>query len=469
MVCKTNIDSIRVLDEQIREYERTVIELKRTRNSLLDISKFPPEVLGNIFHWNVIRKGDFGGLDKRSHNFLAVCHHWFEVASRTPEVWSFWGNTTKDWNRWYRRSGTAPLDLVLSGNYDGGFDDEDSLDEDLCNALKDRATRDAIRCVHLRADYSTLIGDIINELTTGDEELRSNSMESLVLWNLDSTDPVDVSRLFTHYRFPRLQRLKLADCTISSWDHLSSRTSILTTLELDFADRSRTLTTSQLLSVLASNPTLQRVALFRRAVPDDDSGESSFRVQLHQLKELCLGGILQHILKLLNRLDHPRNLDTLNLTLHSCGVMDISRTIGPYLRDHLQRRDRPQDGLNLLAPREGPHPSQITLHIGNARRIKFSAPSRAEITTFVRVRVLLSRAPHEEVLQTAALDLTTYVPREEVAHFRMYHKIAARVDMYTQFPNLRALSFANISLPAAFPNPNLIRGGGSSLLWNTSF
>jgi len=466
MDCKANIDSIRALDEQIREYEETLIKLKRTRNSLLNVSKLPPEVLGDIFHWNVIRKGDFGGLDEGSHNFLPVCHHWFEVASRTPELWSFWGNTTKDWARWYRRFGTTPLDLVLSAGHFADDFDGGGLNRDLRNALKDRAAQDTIRLVHLKADESTLIDDIIDDLTTTGGELRPNSMESLVLWNLDYTDVVDVSGFFAHYRFPRLRRLDLTNCSISSWDHLSLRTSILTTLKLDFANRSRTPlstptlaptpTTSQLLSMLASNPTLQRVALSRCAIPDDGGGESSSRVQLRHLKELRLDGNLQHVLKLLNQLDHPRNLYTLALTLYGCDVVDIPRTIGPYLRDYLQRRDKPQGGLNLFVSSGGNH---IAFHAGDARLIDFSALSQAEINVFAEIVVVLNAEQHRDILERAALDLTTYAPREDVVHFRMYNEFATGVDTYTQFPNLRALSFANISLPLAIPNPNLIGEG----------
>lgn len=50
---ETNVDSIRALEEQIKEHERAIIKLKRTRKSLLNVSTFPPEVLGNIFCWNV--------------------------------------------------------------------------------------------------------------------------------------------------------------------------------------------------------------------------------------------------------------------------------------------------------------------------------------------------------------------------------------------------------------------------------
>jgi len=130
--------AVRALEEQIREHERATIELKRARNSLLNISKLPPEVLGNIFRWNVSFENDFGGLEEGSHDFLFVCHHWSEVASHTSGLWSFWGNNLKDWARWCRRSGTAPLDLVLDG-VEYGVENFDTI---LHNALQDHATAD---------------------------------------------------------------------------------------------------------------------------------------------------------------------------------------------------------------------------------------------------------------------------------------------------------------------------------------
>ena len=69
MDCEVNLNSVCALEEQIREHEKIAIRLKHVRNSLLNVSKLPPEVLGRFFHWNVTLKGDFGGLDEGSHNF----------------------------------------------------------------------------------------------------------------------------------------------------------------------------------------------------------------------------------------------------------------------------------------------------------------------------------------------------------------------------------------------------------------
>ena len=448
---ETNIDSIRILEEQIREHERAVIRLKRARNSLLSVSKLPPELLGKIFHCNVAPKSDFDGLNKRSHNFLLVCHHWFEVASHTPDLWSFWGNTPKDWTRWYRRSGTAPLDLVLGQpDYGGYYDDNDYVyGPTLRDVLQDRATRDAIRRVHLTTRSHRLLSSIVKSLTSNHEEPRSIGMESFVLRN-DSQKTLDVSNFFARYRFPKLQRLDLSNCVISSWNHLTSRTSVLMTLFLDLRCQLTTPTISRLLSVLASNPALRKVGLINCAVPGGGGGESSVRVQLHHLKELLLDGDLRRVIRLLDHLDHSRNIDNLSLTLYNSDVADITQTVGPYLRDHLHRRDRPQNGLNLHVSSDNP----IVFRAGDAGGIDFSAPEREQINTFFGITLVLKEVPPKGVLERAALDLIVHAPLEEVVYLHAHNVSVIVEDTHTRFPNLRALSFDTIPLRAAFPNPS---------------
>ena len=144
---EANIDSIRALDEQI-------IKLKRIRNSLLNIStRVPPEILGCIFAWSLARKSGrslysphFDGFQKGSYNFLLVCHHWFEVARRTSELWSFWGATLQVWQKRYHHSGTFPLDLVLDGYKSNP---NIHFDGSLQSAVRARAIQNAIRQVHL--------------------------------------------------------------------------------------------------------------------------------------------------------------------------------------------------------------------------------------------------------------------------------------------------------------------------------
>jgi len=445
-----NIKSIRALDEQINEHERVLIGLKRARNSLLNVSRLPPEVLGKIFHWNVISKGNFDGLEDGSHNFLLVCHHWLEVASGTPELWSFWGNTLKDWARWHRRSGAAPLDLVLDGNSDDGTSKFDAV---LRDVLRDHAARDAVIRVNLRGGDPDLLRSVISPLTAIFEGIRPNNMASFGLWSWNNT-PVDVSNFFTRYHFPKLQRLHLQNCTITSWDCLTSRTVILTTLFLDLVNPSPTPSTFQLLSMLVSNPALRKVALFGRVVPDDDGSKSSFRAKLQHLKELQLEGDLQRVIGLLHRLDHPRNMDPLRLSLHNCDVADVSQIIGPYLRDHLRHRDRSPNGLNLfvsLRHHITTHRGQVELRLGDAGGIDFSSPTRTKIDTFVSIIVVLNVTHRRDIPARAALDLIAHTPREEVSYFQTYNNPVAMEETYTQFSSLKALYSDLIPLPKVFP------------------
>jgi hypothetical protein len=142
-----------------------VIQLKRARNSLLNVSSLPPEVLGDIFCWVFIPDETSDGFEERSYNFLLVCHYWFEVASGTPELWGFWGDSLQGWAERHLRFPTAPLDLVLRGTRLG----EDTLGPALPNALQDRAARDTIRRIHLTAGDSELLGSIIFPLTITSE------------------------------------------------------------------------------------------------------------------------------------------------------------------------------------------------------------------------------------------------------------------------------------------------------------
>lgn len=84
-----NVNSILALEKQIEEGVGDVTHLKRARNSLLNVfMRIPPEILEHVFRWSAIQ-GDPGGLRKGSYNFLLVCHRWFEVASNTPELWTY--------------------------------------------------------------------------------------------------------------------------------------------------------------------------------------------------------------------------------------------------------------------------------------------------------------------------------------------------------------------------------------------
>ena len=383
--------------------------------------------------------GDWDGLEKRSHNFLLVCRHWFEVASCSPELWSFWGNTLKDWMRWHSRSAVAPLDLVFAG-----FDD-DHLDATVSSALRDYATRGAIRRVHLDSGNATFLNSVLFSLTPENEGVRSSQIKSLILVNGD-VPPIDVSDFFARYSFQDLQRIDLLHCKISSWDHIGARTGALTDLSLSFEidHQQPPPTTPQLFSLLTSNPALQTLKLSDPAVPTDDYKLSSFRIPLHHLKVLELAGELRDVFNLLHRLDHPI-LDKLEISPSGCTVADISQVVGPYLRNYLQHRTNSQGGLALSLP----YGHDLIFNIGD----------QGEFMGFVILEIKFGVDPSTPLLEKAILDLIAHVPREEVTDLRMHSKPIAMGNIYSQLPNLETLNINGISLSKVFPGPDTIENG----------
>ena len=181
-----NPTSVCALEKQVEGQEEIS---KRPRNSLLRIHRLPPEILGEIFHWNVnhMFKNEFPRFKRHSHNFMLVCRHWFNVAWHTPELWSFWGRTLEGWTRCYPRSAAAPVDIVLEDG-DGDHDDLEKceyFDATLSDLLRDRANLNIIRRVYLVSGNTRLLNTITSSLTPDAEQIRSNRMESFTLQNLD--------------------------------------------------------------------------------------------------------------------------------------------------------------------------------------------------------------------------------------------------------------------------------------------
>ena len=431
-----NLDSILTLERQIEEHERAIVQLKRIRNSLLNVSTLlPPEILGNIFRWNVIPDGDFGGLSKGSHNFLLVCNHWFEVASRTPELWSFWGNTVQDWARQHDRFGTAPLDLVLAEHPDC------DLDDNLRAALRDRAARDLVRSVHIRGTEAVgFLNSVISSIVTEGEGTRSNNVESFIMDNRDRSY-VDVSAFFSRYRLPKLRYLRLLGCTISSWDLVRSHTMALTTLEL--RDIAPTLSLPQLLSILSSNPLLQNLILSPSSVPDvNDSDGSSPKVPLRRLKRLRLNSDFRPAFGLLNHLQLPDKMDNLRLSLYGCSRSDISH-LGRFLGDFVRRRgESPGGGLELLAY---PGPT-FDFNVGDVRKGNDST----EVAWFVAVSGGMNMELEDEEEDQLCFDLISHIPREQVVSLQTSLPILRSEELCAGMYNLTHLHLGGTDLSTWF-------------------
>ena len=447
---EASIDLIRALEERIEGGEGDVIKLKRDRNSLLNIStRIPPEILGHIFYQNLVRESDwsFEGLQKGSYNFLLVCHHWFEIASRTPELWSFWGNTLQDWKKRYHRSRATPLDLVL----DEDESDPDVLfDETLQNAVRSRVMQDTIRQIHLRSNcHDTLtLTSIISSLTPDGEGGQNENIESIVLENGGEV-VVEVSNFFTRSRLLRLRFLDIyGNIWISSWDHLASRTTFLTflSLNLDKSPFLPTITVAQLFSILTANPNLRKLSLSHAAIPND-ADASTFKVQLCNLNALALTGKSRHIFPLLRRFIFREVLDDMWLSGSDSTVEDISQTLAPYMEDYFRRDARFQGRLGVHSSFS---PSAIIISLGvvtTQTPIPVIEPPCVSLTTIVDY-------PPPAVLGQLFIGITALIPRERIVSFHAWFRAWPPEEVFLMMPNIETLYLSNLILSEGLLQPN---------------
>jgi hypothetical protein len=329
--------------DQAGEGARETTKPEHTKNPLVDFSaRVPPEILGQIFHWDVA-PDDCGGLREGSYQFLLVCRRWYNVAKATPELWSFWGNNLYHWSQRYQLSErSAPIDLAMSVLQFTKLPMDEALRsalEPLQNALNERVASNSIRSVYLcgfHVDEDILnIGSVVSLLASGGGgiQYRDSSIESV---EIDSSRLDSISSFLTRYRFPKLWHLRLNGMTVDSevWDHLRSYTGSLTSLTLGPLGG----TLHQLLSVFGKNHQLRSLNLTGFCVGNNSDARCESRVSLPHLKRLALTADFRSTFRLLDLLDLPelRMMDFMRFVLSDCpDPEDLSRAVGRYMQGFL--------------------------------------------------------------------------------------------------------------------------------------
>ena len=444
-----NFEGINALEKEIAKGGGDIIKLKRTRNSMLNISVLvPPEILGYIFNLVVVlsrchskhQGTDFAGSEKGSYNFLLVCHHWLEVAYSTPELWIFWGNSLEDWEKRYFRAESAPVDLVLYGR--GGC--PDALSDPLKNNLLRRTAQDKIRKIHLDSNNLDLLTSIISSLTPSGEGARERCLESIILRKMGELP--DLSNFFARSRFPKLQRLHLIGSTNTPpWNHLPSQTTCLTSLSLRLTRSSRAPTTSQLLPILLSNPNLLELTLSDAALPDDID-ESEIRVPLHRLKTMNLSGEFSRVFRLMQRLELTAALNHTELSFYDYPAgTHISQTLGPYMQNHLRRDPRFQERLNVTC---------LCGYISVFPDRRLQQPFWLEWTSPPPRFTISIIHSLNSALKRLTLDLMTFVSPEHVVYLEMEHSLGVREELFIEMPNVEMLWLRDVWLSNGFLQPD---------------
>lgn len=433
MGCEVNVDPILISEEQAADKTTEITQLKPFQNSLADITHMPPEILGYIFQLAIELKlpgdGDvrFAVTKQSSYSFLLVCRRWYEVARRTPDLWSCWGSNLGDWKRRYLCHENSPVDLVL----DGTQDQTEPFGEALRVALQSHAARGLIRRVHLRDLDANLSTSILSCLTPEDDSVRRCNIRSIVLPKMDT------SNFFARHRFPKLRDLYLA--RFPNLNHLKSHTEDLVNLTLDNPfSPPFTPTISDILSLLASNPNLQIVALTCVVIEDDLGSGHRFQVPLLHLKRFTVIMPARPALALRQRLNLPDTVGVVSLGFFPCTLEEGRQVIGPYIRDYLQGRRGWESQLRILV--------KVTDRSVSLKVVGNKLKPHDRHSPLRNFSMWLPRCTWEEK-ERLSIDIVTLLPSECITHLsanlsiEVIEEFLVAPNTHTKLlPSLRELS-----------------------------
>jgi len=266
----------------------------------------------------------------------------------------------------------------------------------------------------------------------------------------------DVSDLFARHCFPKLRNLHLSgDFRISSWDHLKSITTTLTNLSLHFYDidpSSAVPTTSQILSLLASNPNLWSLTLNIPPINDDGGYDPRLQVPLRHLERISLTGPFRHLFPILQRLEFPERMDHGEITLWGCTPQEVLQAIGSFIRDYLQRDPRFRDRLGIslrlnlryISVRAGVFGVGYR---GTNRLLQDGSPCR-------QFDARLSQTVSHDVRKKLCVDILTLLPQESIIDFDT--NLSVTEEVAVAMPNLEALYLTRLAVSDGFllPDPN---------------
>ena len=434
---------IRTLEMKIKAATGDSTELRIARNSLLNIStRVPTEILALIFYWIVLERRHLPRIRPCSYYFLLVCQHWYQVAMRTPALWSLWGHTLALWLRRFKRSGTTPVDLVLNGYVVGG--PSAPLDEPIREALRDRMERNTLKSVQLWNERKSVLEDVLAALTPPHNVVRTSSVETICL------RVVDASQFMSRHCFPKLTYLRLSMGTkVIDWGRVAMSTTALTTLALTFDDHGIPTfpTIAELVSLLASNPTLRDVSFTSLWTDRTQAYSTPSRVPMHNLQRLTIDGDHRSTLELVQQIAYPNDIEHISLTVAECEANSVLATLGVLAHDRLYRQlGRNPIGLGIFV-----HcfPNFFSLQADGVKDSKEPVDKHC----FSRFSAYLAQPIANHELVQLSTDFISNVPGEEVIFFRAELSMEIIRRTITTMPNITELYLVCTQLEAGFLQP----------------
>ena len=341
-----NASTIQNLEAKAQYYVQETSRLKRLRNSLNLSVCIAPEILGYIFWWCVFSGvSPRGRIARNTFNFLLVCRYWFDVATSTPSLWTFWGTSLRECVAFYRYSGAVPLYLNL-------VDANTNRDiREASGVFQDLGVQRRIRHLHVHTPPETLV-NILSFMSIPQPSPIRSQIQSLVLtvegsWIPERPEEVpDITDFLNTHSFPELRTLRLRGCNLR-WECLILQTSKLTHLFIHAYEKSKKPTVLQLAALFARNSALEEINLSLEiaSTPEGILPESSNTVFLPRLRRLAVHGNATGHAQLLNLLTFSNELEHVKIDLFLDGiVMDVAAALTPFLPNLFHKRQ-----LNNLA------------------------------------------------------------------------------------------------------------------------
>jgi hypothetical protein len=338
-----------VYSSQIKALEDVIIRLRRNSNAKLAIFRIPSEILSEIFlHCTGGELTQNSLYVARTFNFIHVCWYWKNVAYETPHLWSTWpGGCIDSWPILHARSKNAPLDIHLR-----------KLPVDrkvLAPILTNPDTFRRLRSFDFRG-HASWFEQFLEYFVVLKHENASNLEDLRIdiscMGAMSGYETFERIGHFFSLSFPKLHTLEIINLGIN-WNSSFPSLSSVVDLTIKNPPNVTRPTMAQLVSFLRRNPRMKSLLLEDGALPQpDDIGVERGFLGLSDLRSLVFNGGLLPIMRLLDHISLPPELQYISISVDATGQTNdtILPRIKPFLRTYYlseEREERRIDGLRL--------------------------------------------------------------------------------------------------------------------------